>query len=248
MHYTLFISDLHLSDPNANTMALFNAFLKKCDSQIDALYILGDLFDYWIGDDDDSTIATHVSQALRELTIPTFLIRGNRDFLLSHRFAEKSKITLLPDPYSFKLYNTPTTLTHGDQLADQRWRYRCYRTLVHHPWCQHYFLLKSLSRRRAIAQALRKHSQKHNTTRFDVAPQSIRQQFKKTPASFLIHGHTHNPCIELRLPTQQQRLVLSDWHSQSHVLIISETFKYRLINLSLRQLTHQSWDEIANFH
>ncbi len=153
---TLFISDLHLDPSRPAITALFLDFLRGEAAQAEALYILGDLFEAWVGDDEDSELALLVGSALRALVdsgVPVFVMRGNRDFLLGPEFARKTGATLLADPCVIHLCGQPTLLMHGDLLCSDDLAYLAFRQQVRDPQWQENFLAQSLDQRRAFAGA-----------------------------------------------------------------------------------------------
>ena len=240
--YTLFISDLHLHDQWPEGTALFLSLLRKCEQEVDALYILGDLFEYWIGDDDDNATAIDVQQALQQLTkqgIPVFIMQGNRDFLLGQRFMQHSGCQLLPDPHVIDLYGQDVMLSHGDQYTQDRWYLR-YRRFVHRPTIQRLFLSLPLRWRHYVAKRLRgDHSDQSTAYNVDADHATIKQILTQQQQYYVIHGHTHQPCIHYNKNNEHWRFVLSDWHQQGNALLCSATEKYRLIYFSQESLqTH----------
>lgn len=238
-HETLFISDLHLDAKRPEITALFLQFLQQEALHADALYILGDLFEAWVGDDEDSGLADSIRAALRALTasgVPVFFLRGNRDFLLGTRFAQDTGIQLLPDPCVISLYDEPTLLMHGDLLCTEDVAYQAFRNQVRDPAWQDKFLSQALADRRAYAAQARAASQQHQakllrtedkTAAFDTITDVTRAAVDTTLSRFgihrLIHGHTHRPAIHsLRVANRNaQRIVLGDWYTQGSVLRVS---------------------------
>lgn len=232
---TLFISDLHLDDARPRTTALFLDFLRNDAAQAEALYILGDLFEAWVGDDEGGDLADSVRSALRELCqsgVPVFFLRGNRDFLIGARFAEETGVTLLPDPCVISLYGVPTLLMHGDLLCSEDLAYQAFRAQVRNPAWQENFLAQPLAARQAFAAQARAASQQHqaglaqaNTleTIADVTAATVEQTMTRFGIHRLIHGHTHRPAIHsLRIGGHSaQRIVLGDWYEQGSVLRVS---------------------------
>ena len=227
MPCTLFISDLHLDAGRPLITQLFLDFLETRASGSDALYILGDLFEAWIGDDDQSDMNQSVCQGLRQCTAsgtPVFIMHGNRDFLLSERFAEQSNTTLLQDPTLIDLYGTPTLLMHGDLLCTDDTEYLSFREMVHDRQWQTGFLVKSLEQRRKIAADMRALSKEKTSDKaesiMDVNQEAVIQTMTKNQVPRLIHGHTHRPDVhELLIANEHvQRFVLGDWYEQGSVL------------------------------
>jgi UDP-2,3-diacylglucosamine hydrolase len=221
---TLFISDLHLDPSRPEIIALFGRFIAEEAVHADALYILGDLFEAWIGDDaEDETGQRFIAamRPLREARRPCFYMHGNRDFLLGERFAKQAGMTMLPDPSVIDLYGTPTLLMHGDTLCADDIAYQKFRKLSRSPQWQRQFLAQTVEQRRAFANQARQESQRHtgdtaNLTIMDVNQTAVVNALQNAKAQRLIHGHTH------RIGTHQvladgslaQRVVLGDWSSQ----------------------------------
>ncbi|MGL5007855.1 MAG: UDP-2,3-diacylglucosamine diphosphatase [Plesiomonas sp.] len=233
---TLFIADLHLSEDQPDITACFLAFLQQQAPMADALYILGDLFEYWIGDDDNTELQHTVADALLRLHqqgTPCYFIHGNRDFLLGKRFARQSGMILLPSEYVVDLYGIPTLIMHGDTLCSDDIAYQKYRQRVHQPWLQQLFRWLPLCWRRNIGARLRNKSTAHNQQKsqhiMDVNTDTVITVMQQHHIQRLIHGHTHRPAIhavQLRESTSQQqlsgeRIVLGDWYHQGSVLHIS---------------------------
>jgi UDP-2,3-diacylglucosamine hydrolase len=227
MPRTLFISDLHLDAGRPLIMQLFLDFLESRACGADALYILGDLFEAWIGDDDQSDINQSVCQGLRQCAAsgtPVFVMHGNRDFLLGERFAEQSSCTLLQDPTLIDLYGTPTLLMHGDLLCTDDTEYLSFREMVHDKQWQTGFLVKSLEQRRKIAVDMRTLSREKTGDKaeaiMDVNQEAVIQMMAENQVPRLIHGHTHRPDVhELLIANEPaRRFVLGDWYEQGSVL------------------------------
>lgn len=228
MKPTLFISDLHLDTRRPAVTALFLDFLAALDAAGCAgLYILGDLFEAWVGDDSDDAHDRQVIDALRALTgrgVPVSLMHGNRDFLIGERFARASGCTLLADPTVIDLGGEPTLLMHGDTLCSDDHEYQQFRHLVRNPAWQQQFLAKPLAERRAIAANLRETSRQRTGEKaadiMDVNPRAVEDVLRAYGLHRLIHGHTHRPAVhDLRVDGEPaQRIVLGDWYEQGSVL------------------------------
>jgi len=227
---TLFISDLHLDGARPEIVALFERFVDGCRGA-DALYILGDLFEAWVGDDDDSPLGTTVCAALHRLTqagTPVFVMHGNRDFLLGEDFAERSGCTLLPDPVRIELYGESVLLSHGDMLCTDDTEYQRFRALVRNPDWQGQFLAKPLAERRAMAAALRQQSREATRAKaeyiMDVNQDAVLGTLHRHGVARLIHGHTHRPAVhEFEVDGKPaRRIVLGDWYEQGSVLRCSD--------------------------
>lgn len=228
MTSTLFISDLHLDAHRPAVTRLFLDFLAGIDArQCTGLYILGDLFEAWIGDDDDNAHYQQVIAGLRAATVrglPIWIMHGNRDFLLGDRFARATGCTLLADPSLIELDGLPTLLMHGDTLCTDDQEYLQFRNLVRNPDWQRQFLAKPLEERRRIAAGLRETSRQRTGEKqaeiMDVNPQTVRDTMRRYGVTRLIHGHTHRPAVHDmtidELPAQ--RIVLGDWYEQGSLL------------------------------
>jgi len=224
---TLFISDLHLDEARPQIVDLFARFLADEARQADALYILGDLFESWIGDDDNAPLATRVAHALRALRnrgVPIYFLHGNRDFLLGTDYAARAGIELLADPAIVELDGERTLLMHGDTLCTDDIEYQKFRNLVRNPAWQAQFLAKPLAERRAFAAQAREESRKQTAMKaaeiMDVNQAAVESTMHEYGVHRLIHGHTHRPAahrFELDGRTAE-RIVLGDWYEQSSVL------------------------------
>lgn len=227
MNHTLFISDLHLEPGKPEITLCFLNFLKNHALRAESLYILGDFFEVWVGDDDASPFNVSIIHALREITdhkIPVYLMPGNRDFLIGHQFAKQAGCQLLKDPTLIDLYGVPTLLAHGDQLCTKDSKHQIFRKYTQHPIFRTIFLALPLWLRKKIARMIRQKSQKHTATTsydlMDVTPEAVTSLLKKYGASRLIHGHTHKPGVHVH--DTQQRFVLGDWHTHGSALRCDE--------------------------
>ena len=219
--HTLFISDLHLHESRPHITRAFFHFLRTQAVGAEALYILGDFFDTWIGDDDDSVLAQDVASELKTLHtqgIAINFIHGNRDFLLGKDYADKAGMTLLPESIVIDLYGTPTLILHGDELCTEDTEYQQFRTMVRSkPW-QQQVLAQPLSERRALATQLREKSQSMNSMKaeeiMDVTPAEVIARMEAAGVTRMIHGHTHRPARHSIMINNQfaERVVLGDWH------------------------------------
>jgi UDP-2,3-diacylglucosamine hydrolase len=221
MNQTLFISDLHLHESRPLITRAFFRFLDTTAKDADALYILGDFFDAWIGDDDDQPLVKEVANALRTLSesgTAIFLMHGNRDFLLGEKFANFAKATIIPEETRINLYGKETLLLHGDSLCTADDDYQQFRSMVRNPVWQQQFLTQPLATRRAIATELRNKSKSMNSLKaadiLDVTPSEVEAVFKHHQVTQMIHGHTHRPARhQLMIDNQKsERIVLGDWH------------------------------------
>ena len=227
MAHTLFIADLHLCAEEPAITAGFLHFLQREAPKADALYILGDLFEAWIGDDDPNPLHAEVAQALRQLTIPRYFIHGNRDFLLGKRFARASGMTLLPEEKLLELYGKHVLIMHGDTLCTDDPGYQRFRAKVHQPWLQKLFCALPLFLRQRIAAKMRAGSKQANSQKdmaiMDVNLQAVRDVMQRYQVPYLIHGHTHRPAVHhLDINGQPaERIVLGAWHTEGSMIKVS---------------------------
>ena len=224
---TLFISDLHLNISHPKITEFFLHFIKTEARHADALYILGDLFETYIGDDEKNMLHDSVSQALvqlKKLGVTTYLLRGNRDFLMGEKFADACQARLLQDATVIDLYGKPTLIMHGDTLCTQDKKYLAFRKKVHNARIQKMFLMLPLNLRQRIAKKARNishlHTQKIAAPFLDVTPSEVQIIMQKHQVHQLIHGHTHRPSVhDFWLQKQHfRRIVLSDWGNRGHFL------------------------------
>lgn len=218
---TIFISDLHLSEENPETRQYFLTFLQQYHP--DELYILGDFFEAWIGDDYDAPWVTEICDALKENGTKIYFMQGNRDFLLGERFARRCHATLLQDPTVIDVYGVKVLLTHGDILCTEDHAYQRYRKIVHCTLLQKLFLCLPLRFRQKIAQKLRQKSGDYVKglpfVVMDVAPEAVSKICAKHQVKHIIHGHTHKPFVHQEAAFT--RYVLPDWHHKGGVLVAS---------------------------
>ena len=224
---TLFISDLHIDAARPDIAAQFIAFLESEASSAEALYILGDLFESWVGDDDPNEHYAATKSAIRRLAdqrVPVYFMHGNRDFMIGEDFAAETNVTILPDPTPIELYGTRVLLCHGDALCTDDQEYQQIRKLARDPDWQAMMRDKPLAERLAIAASAREQSQLRNATLpdaiMDVNATAVRQTIKATGVDVLLHGHTHRPAVHsVDLGERQaKRIVLGDWYEQGSVL------------------------------
>ncbi|MFC3813819.1 UDP-2,3-diacylglucosamine diphosphatase [Lysobacter sp. GCM10012299] len=232
---TLFISDLHLDAERPRITELFGQFIRSEARGADALYILGDLFEAWVGDDDPSETGAFVASELRALGqsgVPVYFIRGNRDFLIGEAFARRAGARILPDPSVVMLYGRPTLVQHGDLLCTDDVAYQQFRAQTRQPQWQAQFLSQPLPARIAFAQQARAASKAHQSglktqgtmeTITDVAPATVAGTFSRYGIDTMIHGHTHRPAMhELDVDGHAcLRIVLGDWYDQGSVLRVN---------------------------
>ena len=224
---TLFISDLHIDASRPAIMRRFLSFLELQAVHADALYILGDLFESWVGDDDPDSAQAAAILAIRALTsrgVPCFVMHGNRDFLLSTRFCRDSGAELLSDPVIVTLYGERILVMHGDALCTDDRAYQRLRATVRDPDWQRRFLGLTVKARRALAGAARAGSQAHTAAVAnditDVNAMSVAQALRFSGLSTLLHGHTHRPAIHaLEVDGRPcTRIVLGDWYDQGSLV------------------------------
>ncbi|MEZ5594631.1 MAG: UDP-2,3-diacylglucosamine diphosphatase [Gammaproteobacteria bacterium] len=224
---TLFISDLHLDANRPEITRLFLDFLVQRANQAEALYILGDLFEAWLGDDDNSDLNECVARGLRQLgdTTAVYFIHGNRDFLLGTAYAEQAHMQLLPEAKIIDLYGQRTLIMHGDTLCTDDIEYQAFRTKVRNPTWQQQILALPLPQRRQLASQLRETSQAATRLKAeeitDVNQQAVLEALQDYQVDLLIHGHTHRPAVH-NLDHENRtarRIVLGDWYEQGSVLV-----------------------------
>ena len=224
---TLFISDLHLDASRPHITRLFLDFLETEAAHADALYILGDLFEAWIGDDASDEVGDQVADGLARLHergVPCFFIHGNRDFLLGDAFARRARMTLLPDPSVVEIEGESVLLMHGDTLCTSDTVYQGFRLQARSPDWQRAFLKRSIEERRQFAAQARAESSRYTRSVedsiTDVSADSVSSAMKNHRIRHLIHGHTHRPAVHVfELDGQRAvRTVLGDWYEQGSLL------------------------------
>ena len=214
----LFISDLHLKDLNASATQAFFAFLEQKATEADELYILGDFFEYWLGDDAGNELSQTIAQHLKNLSqqhqTRLYFMVGNRDFLLGDGYCEQSGMQLIEEPY--KLPGTRIILCHGDAECTSDTQYQQARQMLRNLQWQQVFLSKSLKERIAFAEQARAQSQEHQAgyALTDLDETAITALLDINHAEFLIHGHTHQPGIRDVGDSGYKRLTLSDWDNE----------------------------------
>jgi len=217
---TLFISDLHLEESRPDITDAFLAFLKTRAKGAERLYILGDFFEAWIGDDERTPLQEQVAVALKALAnsgTKLFLMHGNRDFLIGDEFCERAGATLLEDPTVVDLYGTPTLLMHGDSLCTADVEYQKFRASMRNPQMQKMMLARPLEDRQKMARQLREMSTAQNQDKadaiMDVTPEEVVRAMENHGVQLMIHGHTHRPAVHHLEANDQpaKRIVLGDW-------------------------------------
>jgi UDP-2,3-diacylglucosamine hydrolase len=219
---TLFISDLHLEESRPDITDAFLAFLREKAAGVEQLYILGDFFEAWIGDDERTPLQEQVASALKQLSdsgTHIFLMHGNRDFLIGEEFCHRSGATLLDDPTVIDLYGTPTLLLHGDSLCTADVEYQKFRANMRNPQMQKMMLARPLEDRQQMAKQLRALSMAKNQGKaediMDVTPEEVVKELEAHGVQLMIHGHTHRPAVHQLEANGKpaRRIVLGDWHS-----------------------------------
>jgi len=217
---TLFISDLHLEESRPDITGAFLGFLKTHAMGVERLYILGDFFEAWIGDDERTPLQEQVAAALREVRdsgTEIFLMHGNRDFLIGNDYCERAGATLLDDPTVIDLYGTPALLMHGDSLCTADVEYQKFRANMRNPQMQKMMLARPLEDRQQMARQLRQMSMAKNQGKaediMDVTPEEVVRELEHHGVQLMIHGHTHRPAIhDLEANGEPaRRIVLGDW-------------------------------------
>lgn len=219
---TLFISDLHLEESRPDITDAFLTFLREKAAGVEQLYILGDFFEAWIGDDERTPLQEQVAGALKQLSdsgTAIFLMHGNRDFLIGEEFCHRSGATLLDDPTVIDLYGTPTLLLHGDSLCTADVEYQKFRANMRNPQMQKMMLARPLEDRQQMAKQLRALSMAKNQGKaediMDVTPEEVVKELEAHGVQLMIHGHTHRPAVHHLEANNKpaRRIVLGDWHS-----------------------------------
>ena len=231
---TLFISDLHLDPERPDITRLFGDFIDGEARGAEALYILGDLFEAWVGDDDPSDTGAFVASKLRALVdrgVPVHFQHGNRDFLVGRDFAQRAGVALLPENAVVMLHGKPALLMHGDTLCTEDVAYQAFRAQTRDPAWRAQFLAQPLAARLAFAaqaraaslqrqQAMKQDDRAQFETVTDVSPDAVRETFARYGIDTIIHGHTHRPAIHaVDVDGRQcERIVLGDWYTQGWLL------------------------------
>lgn len=218
---TLFIADLHLNDQQPDIYTRFKEFLDTKARHARALYILGDLFEYYLGDDALNSLSQQVCEDLKELATiyktRCYFMPGNRDFLVSSDFTQAAHITHLSDPTVIQLDHNKIILTHADELCTDDIAYQKVRAQLRSPAWQQWFTNQSIEERIEFAKQARikshQHTQAVSDEIMDVNQQAVDQLFKKHQTHLMIHGHTHRPAFHIE--NNSQRMVVGDWHYQT---------------------------------
>ena len=235
---TLFISDLHLDESRPDITDAFKRFMLQIAPNAEALYILGDFFEVWIGDDDDSSFNQSIVELLASYSASgkkLYFMVGNRDFLVGDDFAARSGATLLHDPSVIDLYSQKVLLMHGDSLCTNDTEYMAFRQQARSLEWQTQLLSQPLEARREIARQLRARSKSMNSLKaddiMDVTPEEVTKELNKHQVQRLIHGHTHRPARhKVDDIDNGERIVLGDWHSQAWWLEAHENGALHLVS------------------
>lgn len=236
---TFFISDLHLNGAQPEITRQFVDFLRGPARGAEQLYILGDLFEFWIGDDDPDPAYAQVQEELRALTaagVPCSVMHGNRDFLIGRSFCTRTGCQLIDDGTVIHLYGQRVLLMHGDLLCTDDRSYQRLRRLVRNPLVQWLFKHLPLARRERIATRIRVGSKMHTRQAspviMDVNAAAVDRAFDRYGVQTMVHGHTHRPAIHQHAKNDipRTRIVLGDWHTQGSVLRWSSA-GYELLTL-----------------
>jgi UDP-2,3-diacylglucosamine hydrolase len=228
---TLFISDLHLSPSRPDITQCFVDFMHTDATKATHLYVLGDLFEFWIGDDDNSEFSMQIQQEFKRLTnlvIKCYFTQGNRDFLVGQRFAKQTGMTLLEDETVIDLYGRKAVVLHGDTLCTMDVKYLEYRKKVHQPWLQWVFNRIPFSLKKKIVSKVQSDIKEEKQTKsldiMDVTPDEVVSVMNKHNVELMIHGHTHRPNIhQLNVSSGDAiRIVLGDWYTQGSILVYDE--------------------------
>lgn len=230
MAITYFISDLHLSAQREDITACFLRFMQQEAVQAEALYILGDLFEVWIGDDDISEFSNTIADAIKRVSekMPVYFIHGNRDFAIGKDFAKRSGMQLLPEQAVIDLYGRKTLISHGDELCTRDVEYMKFRKKARGWWWPKLMLALPLRLRRHIADKGRKTSQQNHKALtaeiMDVTPSEVDRVMREFDVKYFIHGHTHRPDVHQFDVDgiERQRIVLGDWYDQGSILLATE--------------------------
>lgn len=239
-----FISDLHLEEERPDITEAFLRFMDKIQDDAHSLYILGDFFESWIGDDENTPLQQTIKSRLRQFSATgrtLFFMHGNRDFLIREGFAKETGASILPDPSVIDLFGEPALLMHGDSLCTRDSGYMKFRATIRNPAFLEPFLKRPLEERRITAQQLRAMSQANNQNKtmdiMDVTPEEVVKELEEHQVQLMIHGHTHRPAIhELTANNKQaQRIVLGDWDKSCWYLRVEAKDQLKLLHYPLSE-------------
>ncbi len=226
-----FISDLHLDEKRPQVCRAFFHYMDSLNGETEALYILGDLFEAWVGDDDDLAFHQNILDKLREKTasgLKIFIMHGNRDFIIGKLFEEKTGCQLISDPFLFEYQDKKILLMHGDSLCIEDAEYQQFREQMRNPDIQAMLMSKTLDERRQMAESLRNQSKEVNSEKteeiMDVTQSEVERLMSEHQVDTLIHGHTHRPAthqFDLNGKTSR-RIVLGDWLESGWEVIVND--------------------------
>jgi len=232
MRQTYFIADLHLSESRPDISAAFYQFLDShiVNQDVDALYILGDFFEVWVGDDYETPLSKEVATRLKYISdngTPVFFIHGNRDFIIRDKYAKQAGMTLLPEQTVIDLYGTPTVILHGDEMCTQDVEYQKFRKKARGWWWPRLMLALPLWYRRNVAKKAREKSKQNQAGKsleiLDVTQEAVLSVFAQHQVTNMIHGHTHRPDVHHynEHGAVLTRTVLGDWYTQGSYLVVT---------------------------
>jgi UDP-2,3-diacylglucosamine hydrolase len=234
---TLFVSDLHLEADRPDIGEQFLKFLQTDAMEADDLYILGDLFEAWVGDDDPNTHYFSIKRAIRKVVdrgIPVYFMHGNRDFMIGEVLAEQCHFKIIDDPHKIKIQGRDCLLMHGDTLCIDDIEYQKFRQMVRNPQWQQQALTKSLEERFQLAKSIREKSQQSTIGKgeviIDVNQKETDKAFIDNHVDLIIHGHTHRPAIHKKSINGKEttRIVLADWHDTGSYLRVNDGSDFKL--------------------
>ncbi|WGW01870.1 UDP-2,3-diacylglucosamine diphosphatase [Vibrio sp. YMD68] len=229
---TLFISDLHLSPIRPDITQCFIDFMRNDAVNATRLYVLGDLFEFWIGDDDNSEFSLLIQKEFKRLVnlgVECYFTQGNRDFLVGKRFAKQTGMTLLKDETVIDLYGRKAVILHGDTLCTLDIKYLEYRKKVHQPWLQWMFnRIPFFIKKRIVSKVqsdIKEDKQRKSMDIMDVTPDEVVSVMDKHGVNLMIHGHTHRPNIHQVSTSNGEgtRIVLGDWYTQGSILVYDKS-------------------------
>ncbi|GAB0110786.1 UDP-2,3-diacylglucosamine diphosphatase [Pseudoalteromonas distincta] len=240
---TYFIADLHLSENRPDISTAFFKFLESniLNQDVDALYILGDFFEVWVGDDYVTELAGDVAKYLKAVSnagTPVYFIHGNRDFIMREQYTSLAGMTLLEEQTVIDLYGTPTVILHGDEMCTQDTEYQNFRKKSRSWWWPRLMLAMPLWYRKKIARNAREKSKQSQADKpieiLDVVEDAVLATFEKHGVSNMIHGHTHRPNVHTYTKNGETltRTVLGDWYTQGSYLQVTP-ISQQLINTLL---------------
>lgn len=244
-----FISDLHLEESRPDITRAFLTFIDSIQKDATSLYILGDFFESWIGDDENTELQLLIKSRLQAFTkhgASLFFMHGNRDFLIGEVFAQETDATILPDPSVIQLNGEPVLLMHGDSLCTADTSYMKFRATIRNPAFLEPFLKRPIEERKVTAQQLRAMSQANNQNKsteiMDITPSEVTREMTKHDVVTLIHGHTHRPDIhKLNINDQAaERIVLGDWDRHIWYLKVEQNKPPALLHYALDETIEQS--------